>query len=100
MLTWSDLLDAYEASVVVLERAVEAREIPNLPAWRAPDRRPSELPTSVHWERFVGLQQRESRCQAAVGALLDEISNDLTESRLTALAAHAYTRPGQRPLPG
>lgn len=100
MLTWTSLLDAYEASILALERAVAEREIPDLPAWHPPPRRPAVSPTQADWHRFVALQDREARCHAAVQDLLDGIDGELTQSRRTAAAAHAYTHPGGTPLPG
>lgn len=99
MATWSDLLDAYEASVLALERAVAAGDVPDLPRWQQPERPPAAPPSDDHWHRFVGLQQREARCQAAAREFLDEISEDLAASRRTAAAAQAYANPGRAPLP-
>lgn len=94
MATWTELLDAYEASVLALERAVAAGDVPDLPRWREPERTPAAPPTDAHWHRFVGLQEREARCQAAARECLQAISVDLEGSRRTAAAAAAYANPG------
>ena len=97
MSTWTELLDAYEASVLALERAVAAGDVPDLPRWQEPERTPAAPPTDAHWHRFVGLQQREARCQAAAREFLDELGADLETSRRTAAAAQAYAHPGLVP---
>lgn len=94
MATWTELLDAYEASVTALERAVAAGDVPDLPRWREPERAPAAPPTDAHWHRFVGLQEREARCQAAARQYLQTITVDLEASRRTATAAAAYANPG------
>jgi hypothetical protein len=95
--SWTDLLDAYEASVVALEQAVAAGEAPELPTWQEPDRTPAEPATDEHWQRFVRLQEREARCQAAGRVRLGEIREELADSRRTAAAAQAYANPGRAP---
>lgn len=98
MVSWTELLDAYEAAVGVLERAVEAGEVPDLPRWREPERPPPEPPTDAHWHRFVGLQRREARCQAAAREFLDDITEDLAASRRVDAVAQAYANPGRPPV--
>lgn len=95
--TWTELIDAYEASVLAFERAVAAGDVPELPRWQEPERPPAAAPTEGDWHRFVGLQERESRCQAAAREVLAGMERELDVSRRTAVAVQAYANPGREP---
>ncbi|MBW3657890.1 MAG: hypothetical protein KY457_04575 [Actinobacteria bacterium] len=90
MATWTELLDAYEATVAAIEAADVAGEGPAPPAWIPPAEPPRSRATPGELERFAGLQARAAACDDQLRAAMVEAGGHLAILRRTGVAARAY----------
>ncbi|MEX0834748.1 MAG: hypothetical protein WD010_01555 [Nitriliruptor sp.] len=96
---WSSSLDAYEATIVELERAAAAGESPSPPPWQPPASL-LEVPTPGERARFVELRHRAEVCSDLLTPMLSAVSDDLDAVRRTGDAARAYGRVDHLTGPG
>lgn len=90
MTTWSELLDAYEATVAAIEAADVAGEGPVLPSWTPPGESLRTPATTDERERFAALQARAAVCDDQLRTAMAEAGTGLATVRRTGAAARAY----------
>lgn len=90
--TWASALDAYEDTIVALERAAASGEPPVLPPWRYPASPIEDDPTDADRARFAALQGRAEAARTQLTSTLDDAAERIAELRRTGVAARAYGR--------
>lgn len=94
MATWDALLDAYELTVVGVERALAAGdELPSLSPYTPPPA-PAAPPTALQLARFESLQERSRVCGERLRSDMERTAGDIGTTRRTGAAARAYGQAG------